>query len=390
MLKQAGGAIMKINYLIICTFIGSLHTINLASNSSIIGGFLPYWRPNQSIETFKKHYQVFDQASPFSYDVDEHGHIIDHFHRKKELWEKFTIFCHNHHIKVVPTLFWNNAEALHEHLSDTKKSTGHIDEIMHVVMRDHCDGICIDYENIHAQDRLHFAHFIKNIALKLHEKNLVLHCCLEGRISDYHTGLFLPKGHQSPAVANAGPTISRLGTPQAIHHFKKNCARYCDQIIIMGYDEWGFPYQYNSNDYTKKYFISHASIAWLKRIIRYTLSFIPAEKLVLGIPTYGLDFIIYSMNKHDIELKKHKALSFPTIQELLQEHKCNPYRTSGCELACTYHADNLLHYVCYLDAQAIKDRIELARYFHLKGVYFFKIDGLEDPTMWTALRKKMV
>jgi spore germination protein YaaH len=47
-----------------------------------------------------------------------------------------------------------------------------------------------------------------------------------------------------------------------------------------------------------------------------------------------------------------------------------------------------MHYICYLDAQAIKDRIELARYFHLKGVYFFKIDGLEDPAMWSTLGSK--
>lgn len=379
---------MKINYVIIGMLIGQLCISCWANTGSIIGGFLPYWRPAQAIETFKKHYHVFDQASPFSYDVDEHGRIVDHFHRKKDLWEKFTTFCHNHTIKMVPTLFCNNAETLHTCLSVPEKNAKHIDEIIQLILRDRCDGICIDYENIDAKDRIYFARFIKTIGTKLHERNLVLYCCLEGRVSDYHTGLYLAKGRQSqPDVSTITP-VSRLGTSQAIHLFKKNCARYCDQIIIMGYDEWGFPYQYNNRDYARKYFISHASMGWLKRIIRYMLTFIPPEKLVLGIPTYGLDFIIYSLNKHDIELKKHKALSFPSIQDLIQEHQCVPQRTSGCERSCIYHADNLMHYICYLDAQAIKDRINLARYFHLKGVYFFKIDGLEDPEMWTTLETK--
>ncbi len=381
---------MKIKSLLLLVFFGVSWHEDLLGSESIVGGFLPYWKAKDGIASFKNHYRYFDQASPFSYDVDDSGHIIDRFSRKKGEWNRFTVFCHKHHIKIVPTLFWNNPEALHRCLSHTQKMVSHSDEIMRIIAKDNVDGICIDYENIDPQDRVYFADFLKYISLKLHEKKLVLYCCVEGRISDYSTGLFVAKGKRAQSEKKVSvETPSRLGTPQAIRRFKKVCANYCDQIIIMGYDEWGLPYLYSNRDYAKQYFISHASMAWLKRVLRYFLGFVPDKKLVLGIPTYGLDFIIYSMNRHDIELKKHKALSFPSIQDLLRQYGCVPRRTSGRELALTYAADNLLHYVCYLDAQAIKDRIDLARDFKIKGVYFFKIDGLEDPAMWSILSEKV-
>lgn len=99
-----------------------------------------------------------------------------------------------------------------------------------------------------------------------------------------------------------------------------------------------------------------------------------------------------------------------------------PYRTSSGELAITYPntgtpvfdksitvpkgttkgemvAQQSLAYanktgktitfsmIWWSDAQAIEDKVELAKKYDLRGVAVFKIDGNEDPGMWEVLEQ---
>ena len=78
--------------------------------------------------------------------------------------------------------------------------------------------------------------------------------------------------------------------------YKRVFSECCDQVTVMGYDEWGRPYKHSPEHLKNKYYYSHASNQWVDQILQYHLTFIPAEKLVLGIPTYGLEFKILNKN----------------------------------------------------------------------------------------------
>jgi hypothetical protein len=44
-------------------------------------------------------------------------------------------------------------------------------------------------------------------------------------------------------------------------------------------------------------------------------------------------------------------------------------------------------YLVWSDAQAIKDKVDLAKRLGVRGVAIFKIDGGEDPGLWNVLPK---
>ena len=58
----------------------------------------------------------------------------------------------------------------------------------------------------------------------------------------------------------------------------------------------------------------------------------PRDKLVLGIPTYGLEFAIFNKNG-DIWFKKRRNLTVPKARELATAYRKKTTRTAGGELS---------------------------------------------------------
>jgi spore germination protein YaaH len=44
------------------------------------------------------------------------------------------------------------------------------------------------------------------------------------------------------------------------------------------------------------------------------------------------------------------------------------------------------HLVWFSDAKAMADKIKLAKNMKLKGAFFFKLDGENDPAMWEKIK----
>lgn len=345
----------------------------------MFGCWLPYWRAAASVTSFVEHSAYFDQASPFAYDVDSQGTIIDSFKKNIIEWDRLIAHCHRNHILIVPTIFWSDTSALCRCLNNKINRIKHAESIVRLVLDKHYDGININYERVHPQNRWHFIDFMQYLAKQLHANEKVLYCSMGGRVSDSLVGLYPNKAEKK----NAGEVHVSLdpGRGKSSVRYKALLAQCCDQVHVMGYDEWGRPYQYNKEDHKSHYYISHCSKQWIESIIRYALSFVPAEKLVLGIPTYGLEFIVGTRGK-ELFFKKARNLTYRQACELTHASSVVPQRTSGGELSFLYNDGAERRYVCYVDSVAIKERIDIARRYGLKGVYIFKVDGVEDPAMW--------
>ena len=269
----------------------------------MIGAWVPYWHPETGSESARAHSGMLGQISPFALDVDKHGCIINHMTKKEQTWKELSAHFKSEHKIVIPTVHWGDTQAMHNVLSDRKRRLEHITHIMNCVLENGFDGVNIDYESVCSHDRTFYLAFLEALSKQLHAKKLLLHLTIGGRTSDDTIRIVPPTtknkkhGHtdikkhaqKHPHIVHASlsPGKGRIG-----QRYKKILTRCCDQITVIGYDEWGKPYKHYQDALKDKYYVSLASNLWNEQIIKYALTYIPPHKLVLGVATYGLEFAI--------------------------------------------------------------------------------------------------
>lgn len=368
----------------------------------MVGAWVPYWRLESGVACAKFNCDLLDQVSPFSLEVDHKGNLKNTLKRKLHLWQELFAECKKKgsHKLFVPTIYWTDTQQMHDILSNKARRDEHIRQIMDAVLTHRFDGININYERVCSHDREEYLLFLEKLSKELHSRGLVLFTSIGGRTGDNTIGILHPnhkeKKHGHTDLKNHAQKHRKKvhislnpGKGEAAKHYKKVLATCCDQIHIMGYDEWGRPYKYSQENFKNKYYISHSSNQWIEQIIQYALTFIPPHKLVLGIPTYGLEFAIFHKGNCEISFKKRRNVNFPKAQAVAAQHKKQPTRTAGGELSYSYHTpDREERYVCFLDSNSVKDKIRLAKKYGIKGVYFFTINGNEDTALWPTIKRE--
>ncbi len=335
----------------------------------MVGGWVPYWKPKEGTATAIKHLAILDQVSPFAFEVQADGTLKDTFNKYKKEWQNLAVQCMEKQKLLIPTISWHSAQQIHTILPDTKKRAQHIQSIMDLVRDNALAGININYENMQSHDRKPYMAFIEELSQRLHAEHRLLHITLEARTSD------------TTVTFQEEIQINASYCPE-IESYKECLARCADQVIVMAYDEWDKPYNRRTTHRNKRYYVAHTSNQWVEQVIQYALSFIPSYKLVIGAPTYGIEFTITHTSPTSITCKKKRSVLHKTTQELIYQKKLSPKRTPGGEMSLTYRDESKTHYVIYPDAHTIKDKINLATQYDLKGLYLFAIYGNEDENMW--------
>lgn len=335
-----------------------------------VSGWLPYWKKSEGIASLENNLGSFDEINPFSFEVGSDGNIIDTVGIKNSPWNSLKEKAKTENTKIIPTILWTDEVAMHEVFSDTELLDKHIGNITTMLEKNDFPGVDIDYEGKDMNDKDLFTGFIGQLASKLHQQNKKLSCTIESRTDNSPPSNWT--GTQAMSYANDLPKLGEL----------------CDEVRIMAYDEI-----FQRNGMTKSFEIEsetphapNADLDWVENVVKYMLRFIPKEKLVLGVPTYGWEFWFTETPK-GLKYIRVKSVSFPEAMEKAKSADIEPKRNQGGELDFTYQAEDGKHIVTFSDAQAIKQKIELVEKYQLKGISIFKLDGLTDPGLFSILRE---
>lgn len=363
-----------------------------------VSGWVPYWT-STAPKAAKKHLSVLEVIHPFGYSIKSDGSLLDNMNITKGSWKALLTEAKKRGVLVVPTITTSNGPLVHELLSDPDKREEHIDQIIDLVKKHKFAGIDIDYEGKFASTNPYFAQFLEELKDRLGSKR-ILSCTIEARTPPESLYRTMPE------------TIEYANDYDAINE-------HCDRVNIMAYDQQRADIKLNDERLGEPY-IPVADTEWVRKVLELTLETIDADKVVLGIASYGHEYEVLVTPDRFAEYRRIGAYNPPSIEKKARAQKVTPERATSGELAFSYlalgkHAPQyntkvprgtdaylkaaaqslaytnetgvptVFSYVTWSDAGAMKEKIELAKEFGILGVALFKIDGQEDKKVWKEL-----
>jgi len=149
----------------------------------------------------------------------------------------------------------------------------------------------------------------------------------------------------------------------------RELAKYVDQLVLMTYDK-------HSEESGPG---PVAPIAWVEENIKAALAEgIPANKLYLGIATYGYDWKTGAQKD---------ATVMPMKKIPLEKSDNHPYDPKNQSAYHTYtDSSGVKHEIWWEDEKSLGPKVELARKYGLYGIAIWRV-GYEDQDWWNNLGK---
>ncbi len=362
-----------------------------------ISGWVPYWRKATGTIEAIGHLGVFKEINPFGYTVKEDGSLFDAAKIAEDPWPALVASAKAKKVRVIPTVMWSNGEAIDRILRDPKLRKAHINGIVKMVKENNFDGVDIDYEGKRAETKKYFTLFLKELYAAMGKKWVM--CSIEART----------------------PLESRFDTiPKDIEYANDYAAinKYCDRVRIMAYDQGSIDLRLN--EAAPGPYVPIADKEWVEKVVKLASKSIAKNKIVIGVATYGYEYEVSEMTT-GYRYKLQWAFNPKYAVDLAKELHFVPQRNSAGELSFMYSPTSTVpsvsdtngfgalttsnegvattstfnssgstttavittaHILWWSDAQAIKDKILLAKKLGVRGVAIFKIDGGVDPALW--------
>ncbi|MEK9160420.1 MAG: glycosyl hydrolase family 18 protein [Patescibacteria group bacterium] len=361
-----------------------------------VSGWIPYWKSFEGTKDAKKHLSELTEVSPFAYSVTSKGDLKDLAGLKKSVWKKFIKDAEKEDVRIIPTIMWSDTNNIHRILSDRDLREDHIDKIVSMVKKGKYSGVDIDYEAKLAATRPYFSTFLEELDEELGNKMLV--CTIEARTppeSLYRT---------IPANLEYANDYNEINT-------------YCDRVRIMAYDQQRADLKLNDARSGSPY-MPIADPAWVEKVIQLTRKDIDEEKLVLAVPTYGFEYTLMVSPNWYQNYARQWSVTDEYAKDLADDLNIEPMRNAAGERSFSYSATTTpnviprstrapsgtpegneaaaralayanatgtttqVNLVWWTDADAIADKVDLAKKYGLRGIAIFRIDGTEDQDLW--------
>jgi spore germination protein YaaH len=225
--------------------------------------------------------------------------------------------------------------------------------LAYLAKRDDFVGWQLDLEYIDPEDKSYYTQLVQRAAARLHKDGRLLSIAVVPRFSDVYPDAD-PSGEFHSGEWGAPYDFRALG-------------RLVDFMTLMTYDH------HSSNTPPGPV----AGYDWVKAALDYATQRVPPQKLLLGIPFYGREWI------QSGDLTSVRTLAFAEAQNQMERLSVEPlwderWRTPWFQ----YHDDTGLHTGWYEDIRSLEAKLELMQKYHLRGFAAWRL-GVEDPAFWS-------
>lgn len=373
-----------------------------AATSFEISGWIPYWRTATGTADVLPHLNTLTEVNPFVYTIKSDGTLLDNGKLDEEPWLGFIAAAKAQKVRIIPTIMTSNGDLLHTLLSSGVSRRAFEVAIAKLVKDNHYDGIDIDFEGKHAEDKDFFSTFLKGLYMRMGTKWVM--CTIEARTptdSRYY-------GTDVPADAT-----TYANDYKAIN-------KYCDRVRIMAYDQQGVDLQQATvAASSSELYAPLADPVWVQKVVELAAKDIKRSKIMIGIPTYGYEYdvtayansqymydILWTFNPgYATQIEQQYGVTpmrNPISGEMMLTYKPTTAGTSTAPVsmtpnsglaaaaaaslyATTYNSHLSFRMLDWVDAIAVSQKIALAKALGVRGVSIFKLDGGEDPGIWSVL-----
>ncbi|HQE22800.1 MAG TPA: glycosyl hydrolase family 18 protein [Syntrophomonadaceae bacterium] len=220
------------------------------------------------------------------------------------------------------------SDALHTLLSNQKNRTRLINGLIQEVRKNGYDGVNIDFELMAASDAGNFTTFLRELKQAL------------GTDTELSVAVFARTGKEKWATPYQYDQIGQIA----------------DSVVVMAYD-----YHYTTTAPG-----AIAPLWWVKEVAQYMAKIMPAEKVLMGMATYGYDWPKNSSATAVTAQKLSQLQSKYQVQSHWDEASYSPYYTYWDEKG-RYHEVWLENY------QSLTAKWQAVSDYNLGGVSFWRI-----------------
>ena len=226
-------------------------------------------------------------------------------------------------------------------LASTTSRTNVIDQLISLAQEYDLDGINVDFEQIDTESGEDYIQFLRELSIKCREKQLVL------SVDNY-----VPTGYTA-------------------HYDRKEQGIVVDYVVIMGYDE-----HYSGSEEAG----SVASINYVEQGIKDTVSDVPEQKVINGLPFYTRIWDVTGTVSSEA-VGMQKAADF-----LNQYGVTATWDDETCQNFAEFSTEDCNYMVWLEDAQSIRTKLNVMKQYNLGGVAGWKL-GLETPDIWDLIQE---
>jgi spore germination protein YaaH len=230
-------------------------------------------------------------------------------------------------------------QAVADLLADPLRARAHRERLVQLAVRHGWDGVDIDYESLPPTAGPHFTDFLEALRDDLHARGLELSVAVPARPED--------------------------ASPHALAYSYQLIGAIADQVRLMTYD----------HAWSTSPAGPVAPPDWIEQVVEYAVERVPSEKLMLGLATYGYDWV----GSTGTNLQAVDAVA------LADRLGVDP-RWDDAAAAHTfdYEQDGRRHTVWFEDARSLAVKQRIAVEHGLRGVAIWQLGG-EDLRLWESV-----